>query len=165
MSALRTLKEAREAGLLLSISPAGKIAYRGPREIFERFAPVLRSERDAILDALTDERRANVERLAKKEFADWLKRLLSQVWVRRDSMHIVRGFSEGASQRSDQCYRAGCPELISRFHCVLLEESSKLLRFCWDSKQKPREAYRGLRSSSTCALTSYYQTPILLLVV
>jgi hypothetical protein len=63
MSALRTLKETREAGLILSVSSAGKIAYRGPREAFERFAPVLRSERDAILDALAEERRANVERL------------------------------------------------------------------------------------------------------
>ncbi len=104
-------------------------------------------------------------KIEKKEFADWLKCLLSQVWVRRGSMHIVRGFSEGASQRSDQCYRAGRPESISRLHCALLKESSKLSRFCWDSKQNPREAYRGLRSSSTCALTSYYQTPILPLVV
>ena len=63
MSALRTLKEAREAGLFLSISPAGKIAFRGPREVFERFAPILRTERDAILVALDEERRDNVERL------------------------------------------------------------------------------------------------------
>jgi hypothetical protein len=63
MSALGILKEVRETGLALSISPTGKIAYRGPREAFERFAPIIREERDAILAALDEERRAGVVRL------------------------------------------------------------------------------------------------------
>ena len=55
MSASNILLAAREAGLSLSLSPAGKIAYRGPADVLELFKPTLLENRDAILRALAVE--------------------------------------------------------------------------------------------------------------
>ncbi|WP_292533818.1 hypothetical protein [Methylocystis sp.] len=55
MSAARLLKEARAAGLSISVSPAGKLACRGPAETVERLKPALSEHRDALLDELRAE--------------------------------------------------------------------------------------------------------------
>jgi hypothetical protein len=55
MSASSILHAARNAGLSLGLSPAGKIAYRGPADVLELFKPVLVENRDAILAALAIE--------------------------------------------------------------------------------------------------------------
>jgi hypothetical protein len=41
MSASNILRAARNAGLSLSLSPAGKIAYRGPADVLALFKPAL----------------------------------------------------------------------------------------------------------------------------
>lgn len=55
MSAARLLKEARAAGLSLRVSPAGKIACRGPAETLERLKPALVERRDELLAELRSE--------------------------------------------------------------------------------------------------------------
>ena len=55
MSAARLLKEARAAGLSISVSPAGKLSCRGPAEAVERLKPALAEHRDAMLDELRAE--------------------------------------------------------------------------------------------------------------
>jgi hypothetical protein len=55
MSASSILHAARNAGLSLGLSPAGKIAYRGPADVLELFKPALVENRDAILAALAIE--------------------------------------------------------------------------------------------------------------
>lgn len=53
LSAAVALREAREAGLVLSVSSSGGLSYRGPRDAFERMAPALRAERDGIIEILS----------------------------------------------------------------------------------------------------------------
>ncbi len=55
MSAARLLKEARAAGLSISVSPAGKLSCRGPAKTLERLKPALAEHRDAMLDELRAE--------------------------------------------------------------------------------------------------------------
>ena len=55
MSASNILCAARNAGLSLSLSPAGKIAYRGPADVLALFKPALVENRDAIIEALAVE--------------------------------------------------------------------------------------------------------------
>ena len=55
MSAARLLKEARAAGLSLRVSPAGKLACRGPSETLERLKPALVERRDELLAELRSE--------------------------------------------------------------------------------------------------------------
>lgn len=55
MSAARLLKEARAAGLSISVSPAGKLACRGPAETLERLKPALAECRDELIEELRSE--------------------------------------------------------------------------------------------------------------
>jgi hypothetical protein len=55
MNAARILREARDAGLSLGLSPAGRIAYRGPADLVALFRPALLENRDAIIEALAAE--------------------------------------------------------------------------------------------------------------
>lgn len=55
MSAARLLKEARAAGLSLRVSPAGRLACRGPAETLERLKPALVERRDELLAELRSE--------------------------------------------------------------------------------------------------------------
>lgn len=48
----KLIRRAERAGLRLSVSPAGKLAYSGPRDAVERFKPALASHRDEILAEL-----------------------------------------------------------------------------------------------------------------
>jgi hypothetical protein len=73
VSPASVLRAARGAGLMLALSPAGKIAFRGPAHVAELFKPVLLENRAAIVQALAieaaapaDDARAAVDRL----FAD-----------------------------------------------------------------------------------------------
>lgn len=65
MSAARLLKEARAAGLSLRVSPAGKLACRGPAETLERLKPALSEHREALLVELRAERAYDRERLQR----------------------------------------------------------------------------------------------------
>lgn len=55
MSASAVLLSARAAGLTLALSPAGRIAIRGPAKVLERFKPALLENRDAIIQELAAE--------------------------------------------------------------------------------------------------------------
>jgi hypothetical protein len=55
MSAARLLKNARAAGLSISVSPAGKLACRGPAETVERLKPALAECRDELIAELRSE--------------------------------------------------------------------------------------------------------------
>jgi hypothetical protein len=65
MSATRVLREAREAGLNLSVSPAGKLFCRGQLGAVQRFKPVLVENRDAIVAELKTECAFVPERLQR----------------------------------------------------------------------------------------------------
>lgn len=56
MSAARLLRQAREAGLSLGVSPSGKLSYRGPPETVQHLLPALTEHRDALLAVLRAER-------------------------------------------------------------------------------------------------------------
>jgi hypothetical protein len=68
MSASRLLKEARAAGLSLRVSPAGRLACRGPAETLERLKPALVERRDELLAELRSEAAVayNPERLRRE---------------------------------------------------------------------------------------------------
>lgn len=55
MTAALALREARVAGLTLSVSPTGALACRGPTAIAERFKPRLVEHRAAVLALLAAE--------------------------------------------------------------------------------------------------------------
>ena len=55
MTAALALREAREAGLTLAVSPTGSIACRGPSAVAERFKPRLIENRAAVLALLAAE--------------------------------------------------------------------------------------------------------------
>jgi hypothetical protein len=55
MTAAVALREAREAGLTLAVSPTGSIACRGPSAVAERFKPRLIENRVAVLALLAAE--------------------------------------------------------------------------------------------------------------
>jgi hypothetical protein len=95
MTAALALREAREAGLTLAVSPTGSIACRGPAAVAERFKPRLIENRAAVLALLaaevapppsataSDDARASVDRLLADMAAenerrrDWSKQPLS----------------------------------------------------------------------------------------
>jgi len=66
MSASRLLKQARDAGLTLRVSSAGKLACRGPAEQVERLKPLLVENRDELLAALLDFVPLNPARLQRE---------------------------------------------------------------------------------------------------
>jgi hypothetical protein len=55
MTAALALREAREAGLMLTVSPTGSIACRGPTAVAEQFKPRLIENRAAVLALLAAE--------------------------------------------------------------------------------------------------------------
>lgn len=75
MSAARLLKEARAAGLSISVSAAGKLACRGPAETVERLKPALAERRDELIEELRSEvavayDRARLQRKADRRNAE-----------------------------------------------------------------------------------------------
>jgi len=62
----RLLKQARDAGLELRVSPAGKLACRGPADQVERFKPALVENRDALIAELLDFVAFDPERLQRE---------------------------------------------------------------------------------------------------
>jgi hypothetical protein len=55
MNAARLLNEALAAGLSISVTPAGKLACRGPAETIERLKPALAECRDELIESLRSE--------------------------------------------------------------------------------------------------------------
>ncbi len=70
MSAARLLKEARAAGLSVSVSPAGKLACRGPAETLERLKPTLAERRDELIAELRSEVAAAYDPVGLQREAD-----------------------------------------------------------------------------------------------
>ena len=52
MNAVATLHAANSDGLLLSISPAGKLKAMGDAPVVERWAPLIRAQKDELIDLL-----------------------------------------------------------------------------------------------------------------
>lgn len=70
MSAARLLREARAAGLSLSISPSGRLACRGPAETVERLKPALAERRDELIESLRTEGAAAYDSARLQAHAD-----------------------------------------------------------------------------------------------